>query len=283
MPTFTNKATLSYNGRTTDSNTVTGNYAEALSLTKTALDTLYTASDKITYTVSVINQATSALTEVTLTDDLGGITFGGGTVYPLSYVEGTLLYFLNGALEATPTISSVSPLVIEGLSIPAGGNAIFVYEAQVTEYAPLDVNGSIINTVTVSSPALISDFTDTETVNTADAPELSIVKSLCPQTVTENGTVTYTFDIINVGNTAAVATDNVTVTDLFDPVLTISSVTVNGTPISSGTGYTYNSVTGIFETVAGVITVPAATYTQNPDGSYNVIPGSTVIKVVGTI
>ena len=36
MATFTNRATLSYNGRTTDSNTVVGTFLETLSVTKTA-------------------------------------------------------------------------------------------------------------------------------------------------------------------------------------------------------------------------------------------------------
>ena len=69
----------------------------------------------------------------------------------------------------------------------------------------------------------------------------------------------------------------------FDPILALSAVTLNGAPLAEGTGYTYDEATGSFATVAGVITVPAATYTQQADGSYEVVPGEAVLVVTGTI
>lgn len=48
MASFTNFATLSYNGGTTNSNTVTGELLEALTVTKTAVVKNYAANDKIT-------------------------------------------------------------------------------------------------------------------------------------------------------------------------------------------------------------------------------------------
>ena len=47
--------------------------------------------------------------------------------------------------------------------------------------------------------------------------------------------------------------------------------------------YTYDETTGAFATVAGQITVPAATFTQNADGSYTTNPGVTVLTVTGKI
>lgn len=47
--------------------------------------------------------------------------------------------------------------------------------------------------------------------------------------------------------------------------------------------YTYNDATGEFATTAGFITVPAATYTQNEDGSFTITPGTAKITVTGTI
>ena len=85
------------------------------------------------------------------------------------------------------------------------------------------------------------------------------------------------------GNTPAVATDNLVVTDTFDPIITINSVTLDGVPLSLGTGYTYDQSTGLFETVQSVITVPAATYVQNSDGSYTTVPGTATLTVNGTI
>ena len=116
------------------------------------------------------------------------------------------------------------------------------------------------------------------------APVLSIDKSVSPVTVPENGELTYTFVIRNQGNTDAVATDNLTVADVFDPVLTVTSVTLNGTPLTSPDGYTYDVASGSFATVPGIITVPAATYVTDPiTGEVTVTPGSAILTVTGRI
>lgn len=282
MPIFTNKATLSYNGRTVDSNTVTGTYTEALTVSKNALTDTYGQSSTLIYVVSLVNLGGSSVSGVTVTDDLGAYAFGTETVYPLAYVNGSIAYYVNGVLQGDPTVTSTQPLVISGLSIPAGGSALLIYEARVTEFAPLDTDATIVNIATVSG-----DFSETltasETVTAESGPMLTITKGLTPTTVPENGALTYTFTIQNFGNTAAVATDNLVVTDLFDPILTITGVTLNGQALSEPTDYTYNATTGEFATVQSVITVPAASYTQNADGSYTVIPGETVLTVSGTI
>ena len=115
-------------------------------------------------------------------------------------------------------------------------------------------------------------------------PDLSITKTITPAQVSDNGTVTYTFLIQNSGNEALVATDDAAVTDTFDPVLTGITVTLNGTALAQGTGYTYDETTGAFSTVPGVITVPAATYTQDPvTGIYTGTPGLATLTVTGTI
>jgi hypothetical protein len=61
-------------------------------------------------------------------------------------------------------------------------------------------------------------------------------------------------------------------------------VTFNGAAWAEGAQYNYNSTTGLFETVAGEITVPAATYVQDTvTGAWTVIPGESILTVVGTI
>ena len=80
MAQFTNFATLSYSGGTTDSNTVTGELLEILSATKSAVAENYTAGDSITYVISLVNSGAVALTGLTVTDDLGGYSCGDGTV-----------------------------------------------------------------------------------------------------------------------------------------------------------------------------------------------------------
>ncbi len=283
MPTFTNRATLSYRGGVTESNTVTGNITETLSATKLALDDSYAGATRLTYVVNLVNSGSASFTGLTLTDDLGGYEFNGATVYPLSYVDGSLLYLINGAAQPTPTVTAGPPLTIRGISVPAGGNATIIYQADTTVFAPFDVESSITNTVCVTGVGLTEPVIATATVNSVDEPQLTITKALEPIVVPENGTITYTFVISNSGNTEAVATDDLVVSDLFDPILDIISVTLNGTPLTLGTGYTYNAATGLFQTVPGVITVPAATYTQAPDGSISVTEGTAILTVTGTI
>ena len=53
---------------------------------------------------------------------------------------------------------------------------------------------------------------------------------------------------------------------------------------AEGTQFTYDEATGLFTTVAGEITVPAATYTTNPEtGAVVVAPGVSTLTVTGTI
>lgn len=283
MATFTNRANLSFNGGSVDSNTVTGEILEILAGEKTAVVDTYAAGDSITYLLTLRNTGPAALTGLTITDDLGAYTVGTGTVYPLAYVPGTVLYYVNGTLQPAPTVTAGPPLSITGISIPAGGNALIVYEAQTTDVAPLEVGGSIVNTAQVTGGGLSAPVVLTETVTVLQQPDLSISKALCPTTVTENGTLSYTFVIENTGNSPAVATDNLSVTDTFNPILTGITVTLDGAVLTPGTDYTYDETTGVFATVPGVITVPAATFTQNPDGTFNTTPGTSSLVVTGTV
>ena len=283
MATFTNRATLSYNGRTVDSNTVTGTFLQTLSITKTALSDTYAAGDTVTYVITLVNTGAAPLTGLTLTDNLGAFEYNGTTLYPLAPVQGAVLYYVNGALQPAPVPVQTQPLVLQGITVPAGGDTVIVYETEITDVAPLSVDSNITNTATANGGGLLEPLTDTETIVTAAVPLLTITKSLSPVAVPENGTLTYTFVIQNFGNTAAVATDNVVVTDIFDPILDIATVTLDGTVLAEGTGYTYNPATGEFSSAPSVITVPAATFVRNADGTVAVTPGETVLTVVGTI
>lgn len=283
MASFTNFATLSYNGGTTNSNTVTGELLETLTAAKTAVTPAYTAGENVTYTVSLVNTGTAPLTGVTVTDDLGRYAVGANTVYPLAYVDGSVKYYVNGVLQAAPTVTAGPPLTVTGLSIPAGGNAVLLYETRVTNVAPLASGDSITNTATVTGGGLTAPITAQATVETANAADLGITKSLSPMTVTENGQITYTFVISNSGNTEAAAADNVVVTDTFNPILRDIAVTYNGTAWTEGTNYTYNAATGVFATLPGQITVPAASYSQNADGTFTVTPGTATLAITGTV
>lgn len=281
MAAFTNFATLSYNGGTTESNIVTGELLETLAMTKTAVMDDYVAKDDVTYVISLVNSGVTAFTDLTVTDDLGGYTFGAETLYPLTYTNGSIRYYVNGVLQAAPAVTAGPPLRISGITVPAGGNATLIYEAAVNNYAPLGTEATITNTATAAGGGLT--LTATETIAMEPRAELSISKALCPTTVTENGQLTYTFVIENAGSVAALAADNVVLSDTFNPILNPLTMTFNGTPWSEGVNYTYDAATGVFQTLAGQITVPAATYSQNTDGTWTVKPGTAVLTVTGTV
>lgn len=284
MARFTNFATLSYSGGTTDSNTVTGEFLEALTMSKTAVMNDYTAKDDVTYVVSIVNSGTAPITGLTLTDDLGGYLLNTETIYPLNYVDGSLRYYINGVLQsAAPTVTAGPPMTITGLSIPAGGNALLIYEADLTNYAPLGLEASITNTATLTGGGLAAPLTASETINMEPRADLNISKAICPAAVTENGQLTYTFVIENTGSLAATADDQVVLTDTFNPILNDISVTFNGTAWTEGVHYTYNTSTGVFSTVSGQITVPAATYTQNTNGTWTTTPGTSTLVISGTV
>ena len=180
MASFTNFATLIYNGGTSNSNTVTGELLETLTLTKTAASSRYTARDNVTYVLSLVNGGTAPLTELALTDNLGGYAFGTDTVYPLTYNEGTLRVYVNGVLQTTPTVTAGPPLTVTGLTVPAGGNALLVYEAAVTRYAPLDQEAAITNTATVTGGGLAAPLTAQATLAAAQRADLTVSKAICP-------------------------------------------------------------------------------------------------------
>ncbi len=284
MAAFSNRATLSYRDTVTNSNVVTGEITEVLSADKTAVYGAYSLGDTVTYVISIVNSGTTPFTGLTVTDNLGAFTVGGTEVIPLTYEDGSVQYYVNGVLQAPPTVSAAGYLVISGIGVPANGNALIIYSATVNEYAPLEVGGTITNQAAVTGGGLTNDLIVTETVDTEEEAELSITKSLSPTVVAENGQLTYTFVIRNTGNTPAVATDNVTVRDVFDPVLNPITVTFNGAVWTAGVNYTYDAVTGVFETVPGQITVPAATYTRDPvTGIVIAEPGIAVLTVTGTV
>lgn len=284
MAIFTNQAFLTYNNVTTGSNIATGELIEVLSATKTAVVDSYTSGDRVAYVISILNTGGNAFGNLTVTDDLGGYAFGSGTLYPLSYVEGSVKYYVDGVLQASPTVTAGPPLTFTRISVPASGNAIIVYEALTNQFAPPVSDGEITNTVTVSGTGVITPVVATETITASAEPELAISKSITPGTVTENSRVTYTFVIQNYGNTEAVATDNVVLRDSFDPILSDLAVVFNGEAWSEGAEYTYAEATGEFATVAGQITVPAATYEQDPaTGVWTATPGTVVLTVTGTI
>ena len=284
MAIFSNQATLTYNGISTNSNIAYGEILETLAVTKTAIEESYTAGSTITYAVTLRNTGTAPLNEITVSDDLGGYLVGTETVYPLTYIVGSANLFIDGVPQGAPAVVAGPPLVFSGITLPGNSDAVLVYQATVNGFANPNADGVIDNTVTVSGTGLTSDVTAEATVPATVAPSLSISKTITPSQVVDNDRVTYTFVIQNTGNQAVLATDNAAISDLFDPILTALAVTFNGATWSEGVQYSYDETTGAFSTNAAQITVPAATYTQDPTtGEYTITPGISTLTVTGTI
>ena len=284
MAIFTNQATLTYNGSSTNSNIAYGEILDVLVATKTAVEGSYAPGQIVTYVVTLRNTGNASLTGLVVTDNLGGYDFNGATVYPLTYEDGSVALFTNGVPQAAPTVTAGPPLVFSNITVPAGGDTVIVYQAQANAFANPAVGGSIDNTVTVTGDGLSAPITATETVVANAAPLLTISKSITPSQVVDNDRVTYTFVIQNSGNQAVVATDDAAITDTFDPILTALTVTFDGAAWTQGVQYNYNEATGLFATVPGQVLVPAATYTQDPvTGAYTATPGIATLVVTGTI
>ncbi len=283
MAAFFNQATLSYSGNTVSSNITEGQIIDALTAAKTAVVPEYEQGGTVTYIISLVNDGTADYTGLTLTDDLGAYEFGTAQVTPLDYTEDSVRYFVNGQLQAAPTVSGSSPLTITGINVPAGGNALVIYETTANSFASPEAGGEITNTVTVSGTPITAPITAEEAVSAVSQAQLTITKALSPTEVSAGEEITYTFTVLNNGSTALEAADNAVITDTFDPALSGIEVTLDGAPLPSAS-YTYDESTGLFTTAAGVITLPAAQITQDhATGQWSVIPSQTVLTVSGTI
>lgn len=286
MAVFYNHATLSYNGKVAVSNITTGEIIDTLSANKESVTDTYTAGSVTVFVVSIVNSGDTALTDLTVTDNLGSYSFGDPAeeLVPLTYVADSVSYYVNGAQQPDPTVSDTNPLTLTGISVPANGSAMIIYAAQANEFAPICGSGSIVNTVSITGCPIVDPVTATTEITADTSPQLTILKTLSPLEVAPDGELTYTFVISNSGTEAVTAAANVILNDVFDPALDIASVTFNGAPWTQNTNYTYVPATGTFNTVQGQITVPAATCEQDQTtGAWSVQPGTSTLVITGTI
>lgn len=267
------------------SNVVSGVIRDVLSMTKSAVTGTYRGCCKATYAVSIVNSSNTTYYGMTLTDDLAAYVLPqtSQSVTPMTYVPDSLTLYVNGVeTSGQLTVVETDPLTITGLTIPAGGNVLLLYSTSINQYAPQDADASLTNTASLTGEGVTQ--LSAQAVITADTTaDLSVLKSMSPETIAENEPVTYTFTIFNYGTSATVSTDDVVLRDTFDPILTLQSVTLNATPLTSGVDYTYDALTGQFATIQGQLAVPGATATQDPEtGAWHVEPGVAVLTVTGT-
>lgn len=283
MATFYNQATLNLGTTTIPSNVTEGEILSTITLTKASATTSYTRGGEVTYVITLTNSGTRDSAPLTLVDNLGEYspTAGCTALVPISYIDSSLLYYVNGIPTTPPTVTVAGELTVSGIIIPAGGTVTLIYTGTVNELASLTIGSEIVNTATLTC---YEDASDTASVPVREETNLSITKSLCPTTVGIDGEVSYTFIIQNSGNKEVLATDSLTVRDVFTPPLSNLTVTVNGTPLAEGTGYTYDETSGEFQTLDGALTVPSATYTRDPVScAVGIVPGYTTVVVRGNV
>ncbi|MDO5558612.1 MAG: hypothetical protein Q4F95_03340 [Oscillospiraceae bacterium] len=286
MAQFSNQASLTYNGVTTTSNTITGEITEVLKIFKDAAAQQYQYGDTIYYEINLQNQGTSDYSNLTITDDLGVYTSGTDTFIPLTFVPNSAIFFSDGIIQQPPTTQIADgKLVISGLSVKANKSSHVLYSVTVNSFAPLSTGSIIENTATISGGTLASPISATEIVTVNTQPNLTIFKDVYPKTIVDNGQITYTFTIQNTGDEATAAA-LISVSDIFTPAIENISVSLDGVTWPATDNYTY-SITdgkGVFVTEPGKITVPAADITQNPvTGEWTINPGIRTLTVTGTV
>ena len=280
MAIITNQANLTYTYGTTTA-TVVSNVAETernagLSAEKRALESAYREGATLTYLISLKNGGASAVENLVIADDLGAYTPAGAAapVMPLTFSGNATLY-VNGAfseeLAPLPTENGVQFTIP---SVPAGADALLVYQAAVNGFAPLSPGSEITNTAAIGDESL----TVSATVPVADYADVSIEKEMSPNPVTDGGTLSVTFTIENRGNAEATGLQ---LTDDFPLALSDVSVAVNGAPFSAFT-FENNTLT-LPSGAQTTLSVPAATFTQDETGAVTVVPGKLTVVMTGTV
>ena len=287
MATIENFATVQFTsaGVTT---TRVSNLAEiglesAISFSKTTVGDTYDADGTVTYILSATNTSGAAINNITVIDDLGTFLFGGTTeLTPLSFLEPAVL-LINGANSSsllTVDTSTAGSVSFTFPTLAAGATANIIYNARVTDFAPLEESSTIVNTATLTSDSDCADGSATATVTVNSAANVSVIKQMSPNPVVCGSTVTYTIRIYNYGNIPA---ENLTLTDTFNPAPTNITVSANGTLLNP-TDYTY--VDGLLTVPPADrgITLPAATFSRDETtGEVIVTPGLIEYVITGTI
>lgn len=288
MPTQISKhAQLSFAyGETTGksvSNSAAVTILDSLVVAKKCFGTQYRIGEELTYILTLENNSTRSLTDIQISDDLGSFMTGNALlVTPLTYT-GPAYLLVDGLFFAElPAEVSGHSVNFTIAALAAACRATVLYKAVVNEYAPYAPSSVIENTAVVTAPALNESKEASATASAENYVDVRIVKSMYPNPVTEGDNLTYDFAIYNYGNT--VATD-VVLTDTLISSPGVIAVSVDGVPVDSSQ-FDYADAVFMLPNAKALlsITIPAATFTQDPiTGAYTVEPGMVSIIVRGGI
>ena len=285
MPTIENFATVRYTSggvpATTVSNIAQIDLASSVTFDKRTVGSTYSEGDLVTYIMTISNTSSNPLNTVSVTDDLGTFTSQTGEITPLTFV-GPAILLVDGqdvSANLTTDITQTSQVVFSIPALAAGATANIIYTARVNEFAPLELDSTIVNNATLTTDSDCADGNASATVTVAPAADVSIFKQMSPNPVVCGDTVTYTIRLYNYGNIDA---ENVQLIDVFDPIPTNITVSRNGV-ILEGTDYLYENGTLTVPATA-TDTIPAATFTRDATtGEVVVTPGTVEYVITGVI
>lgn len=284
MATINNIASVTYSfGRSETasavSNTATTNLIEEYSISgsKITNNETFRNGENLTYQISVSNDGTSSLYNVTISDDLGGAS------NPLTFLDGSGTYNING-ITAGIIPTGVRPLVFVLPSpLASGETATITFVARVNSALDSGVD-SITNTATITANEGSTTGTQisvspkpTVTIARGEFADVTLTKDVSSAQITAGETFSYRITLLNSGNLDATG---VIVTDTLPEGFTIDSVTseTDGVTTTFSAGdYSVDASTNTLTLPSGStlsITVPAAR-----DG----VSGTTVVTITGSI
>lgn len=251
-----------------------------MEVTKDTLTPELRAGNNAAYVVRVENTGAGELRNIRAFDNLG--EEAGETFAPLTYVEGSAVFYLNGnEVQGTAETNPDGVVFETNADLDPGDNLLIFYLAQLDAAQTEPVTNTVTVTArTGASTASVGNTItecDSATVTPVTFAQVSIFKEADMATVVSGDTLTYTFTLMNTGFEAV---DEITFTDEFPEEFNVTSVayTINGvrTPVDPA-DYTISGDNTLRLPAAGsdlTIGVPAATQAG---------PGITVITVTGTI
>ena len=287
MPTIENFATINYTSGgvavTKVSNLAEIQLESSVTFTKNSLGTTYGDSSIVTYILTISNTSSSALNNITVTDDLGTFTEGTLELTPLTYTAPAQLLIngQNASGQLTVDASATEQVVFSFPTLAAGATANIIYRATINEFAPLCGTAFITNTATLTSDSECANTSASSTITAELAADVSVFKQMSPNPVVCGDTVTYTIRVYNYGNIPA---ENIQLIDAFDPAPTNITVSLDGVVLNE-TAYTYeNGVLTIPSGEGSDTVVAAATCTRDEiTGIVSVTPGMIEYVITGTI
>ncbi|QDV69117.1 Calx-beta domain protein [Rosistilla carotiformis] len=246
--------TNSANNSATDTDTLTPQ--ADISITKDdGVTSAVPGQDALTYTIVVSNAGPSDDPAVLVTD-----------VFPAAL---TATYTSIASGGASGNTAAGTGDLSETLSMPAGSSVTYTVSASINPRATGTLSNTAIATASVTdSDVTNNSATDNDTLLTPMA-DLSIVMSDSPDPVAPGGTLTYSYNVVNNGPSAA---QGATLSFSLDPALTPSrSPWSVGEPIAPGQGAFLVFTSTVAVAATGTLTsgVTVSSSTPDPDTSNN--------------